>query len=68
MPGGPLGWSMIVNNATGTGRHLADFVQENSAAIGLDMGNAVLPGYVVHRGDIRLPLGEGVTAIGLGKV
>ena len=28
-----------------------------------DMGSAALPGYVVHPGDIRLPLGPGVTAL-----
>ena len=33
-----------------------------------DMADAVLPGYVVHPGNIRLSLGEGVTAIGLGEV
>ncbi len=33
-----------------------------------DMADVVLPGYVVHPGDIRLSLGEGVTAIGLGEV
>ncbi len=32
------------------------------------MADAVLPGYVVHPGDVRLALGEGVTAIGLGEV
>ncbi len=33
-----------------------------------NMGDAVLPGYMVHPGDARLPLGDGVTAIGLGEV
>ena len=33
-----------------------------------DMADAVLPGYVVHPGDVRLALGEGVTAVGLGEV
>ena len=28
-----------------------------------DMGDKVLPGYVVHPGDISLPLGEGITAM-----
>ena len=28
-----------------------------------DLGAAALPGYVVHPGDIRLPLGPGVTAL-----
>ena len=28
-----------------------------------DLGSAALPGYVVHPGDIRLPLGPGVTAL-----
>ena len=28
-----------------------------------DLGTAALPGYVVHPGDIRLPLGPGVTAL-----
>lgn len=28
-----------------------------------DMGSAVRPGYVVHPGDIRLPLDPGVTAL-----
>ncbi|MCY4233953.1 MAG: ATP-binding protein [Bacteroidetes bacterium] len=28
-----------------------------------DLGESILPGYIVHPGDIRLPLGEGVTAI-----
>lgn len=28
-----------------------------------DMGSAAPPGYVVHPGDIRLPLGPGVTAL-----
>ena len=28
-----------------------------------DLGERVLPGYVVHPGDIRLPLGPGVTAL-----
>ena len=27
-----------------------------------DLGEHVLPGYVIHPGDIQLPLGEGVTA------
>ena len=28
-----------------------------------DLGSEALPGYVVHPGDVRLPLGEGVTAL-----
>lgn len=28
-----------------------------------DLGSAAMPGYVVHPGDIRLPLGAGVTAM-----
>lgn len=28
-----------------------------------DMGSAVMPGYVVHPGDVRLPLGPGVAAL-----
>jgi len=28
-----------------------------------DFGDKAMPGYVVHPGDITLPLGEGVTAI-----
>ena len=28
-----------------------------------DLGDACLPGYVIHPGDIRLPLGEGATAL-----
>lgn len=28
-----------------------------------DLGDRVAPGYVVHPGDIRLPLGQGVTAL-----
>ena len=28
-----------------------------------DMGSTAMPGYVVHPGDIRLPLGPGVTAL-----
>ncbi len=28
-----------------------------------DMGDAAMPGYVVHPGDVRLPLGSGVTAL-----
>lgn len=31
-------------------------------------GEAALPGYVVHPGDARLPLGGGVAAVGLGEV
>lgn len=37
-------------------------------ALRRDMGDTVLPGYVVHPGDIRLALGAGVTAVGLGAV
>lgn len=28
-----------------------------------DMGSAAMPGYVVHPGNVRLPLGQGVTAL-----
>ena len=28
-----------------------------------DLGSAAMPGYVVHPGDVRLPLGAGVTAL-----
>ncbi len=28
-----------------------------------DLGNKAMPGYVVHPGDMRLPLGDGVTAL-----
>jgi len=28
-----------------------------------DMGDKALPGYVVHPGDVRLPLGAGVVAL-----
>ena len=28
-----------------------------------DFGDKAMPGYVVHPGDIRLPLGSGVTAL-----
>lgn len=31
-----------------------------------DLGNQALPGYVVHGGDIRLPLAPGVTAVPFG--
>lgn len=33
-----------------------------------DMADTVLPGYVVHPGNVRLALGKGVTAMGLGEV
>ncbi len=33
-----------------------------------NMGEAALPGYVVHPGDARLPLGGGVAAAGLGDM
>ncbi|MCD6136673.1 GTP-binding protein, partial [Candidatus Bipolaricaulota bacterium] len=32
-------------------------------ALRKDLGKKVLPGYVVHPGDIRLTLGSGVTAL-----
>ncbi len=32
------------------------------------VAEATLPGYVVHPGTARLPLGDGITAIGLGEV
>jgi len=28
-----------------------------------DLGDKAMPGYLVHPGDLRLPLGEGVTAV-----
>lgn len=33
------------------------------AAFRKSLGDAALPGYVVHPGDVRLPLGDGVTAL-----
>ena len=33
-----------------------------------DMESAGLPGYVVHPGDVRLPLGPGVTALPFGEL
>jgi len=33
-----------------------------------DMQDAALPGYVVHPGDVHLPLGPGVTALPLGAL
>jgi predicted AAA+ superfamily ATPase len=33
-----------------------------------DLGDRAMPGYVVHPGDIRLPLGAGVTALPLGEL
>jgi len=33
-----------------------------------DFGDRAMPGYVVHPGDIRLPLGAGVTALPLGEL
>ena len=33
-----------------------------------DMKSAGLPGYVVHPGDVRLPLGPGVTALPFGEL
>jgi uncharacterized protein len=33
-----------------------------------DFGDRVLPGYVVHPGDMRLPLGAGVTALPLAEL
>lgn len=33
-----------------------------------DMADAILPGYVAHPGDVRLALGDGVTAVGLREV
>lgn len=35
---------------------------------GEDFGDRALPGYVVHPGDVRLPLGAGVTALPLGEM
>lgn len=31
-----------------------------------DFGEKALPGYVVHPGDITLPLGDGITALPFG--
>jgi predicted AAA+ superfamily ATPase len=36
---------------------------EGILALRRDLGDVVAPGYVVHPGDARLPLGEGVTAL-----
>jgi uncharacterized protein len=33
-----------------------------------DVGSAAGPGYVVHPGDVRLPLGSGVTALPFSEV
>jgi len=33
-----------------------------------DLGDRAMPGYVVHPGDVRLPLGAGVTALPLGEL
>jgi hypothetical protein len=33
-----------------------------------DLGEAAMPGYVIHPGDIRLPLGRGVTALPLAQL
>jgi predicted AAA+ superfamily ATPase len=33
-----------------------------------DLGDKAMPGYVVHPGDITLPLGDGVTALPFGKL
>lgn len=33
-----------------------------------DLGDRVLPGYVIHPGDVRLPLGDGVTALPLREL
>ncbi len=36
--------------------------------LGADLGDKVLPGYVIHMGDVRLPLGRGVTALPFGEL
>lgn len=41
---------------------------EGIHALRRDLGHKVLPGYVVHPGDVRLPLGEGVTALSFGML
>lgn len=33
-----------------------------------DFGEAAVPGYVVHPGDVRLPLGQGATALPFGEL
>ena len=33
-----------------------------------DLGDAARPGYVVHPGDVRLPLRAGVTALPFGEL
>jgi len=33
-----------------------------------DFGDKALPGYVVHPGDIRLPVGADVTALPFGEL
>ncbi|MBW2064425.1 MAG: DUF4143 domain-containing protein [Deltaproteobacteria bacterium] len=33
-----------------------------------DFGDKAMPGYVVHPGDIKLPLGPGVTALPFGEL
>ena len=33
-----------------------------------DFGDKSMPGYVVHPGDVRLPLGAGVTALPFGNL
>lgn len=38
------------------------------AALRRDLGLRVAPGWVVHAGDVQLPLGEGVTALPLGAL
>jgi predicted AAA+ superfamily ATPase len=37
-------------------------------ALRADLGERALPGYVVHPGDIRLPLAPGVTALPFAKL
>lgn len=32
-------------------------------ALRADLGSAILPGYVVHAGDLELPLGDGVRPV-----
>ncbi|OQB27329.1 MAG: hypothetical protein BWY10_01469 [Chloroflexi bacterium ADurb.Bin180] len=38
------------------------------AALRRDLGKAIQPGWVIHTGDITLPLGEGVTALPFGRL
>lgn len=33
-----------------------------------DFGDKAVPGYVIHPGEVQLPLGEGVTALPFGDL